>query len=234
MKKNFDYKQKTLINAWISQAEVTSNDYLKFMSNWIAFNAICYNLFSERAVRERADIKDISKLRKIKDSVERNYEIQAESTSLIFKDEKIDINIKTSERLSFSIKEKYTEDMIYHQFANSYFNKINVDEEVFQCLKESLKKIGDDRFYVINMARIKAYNKYKKEKDINTMADIGILILCETNNLKTIKNVLYQIRCNIFHGAKTPGHGSDDQIVKAANPILEQLIKYLVNEQGIK
>ena len=49
----FDDKQKTLINAWISQAAETSNEYLKFMSNWIAFNAICYNLFFEQAVKDR-------------------------------------------------------------------------------------------------------------------------------------------------------------------------------------
>jgi hypothetical protein len=50
MKKYFDYKQKTLINAWISQATESSNEYLKFMSNWIALNAICYHLFFEQAV----------------------------------------------------------------------------------------------------------------------------------------------------------------------------------------
>ena len=40
MKKYFDEKQSKLIHAWINQADKTPNEYLKFMSNWIAFNAI--------------------------------------------------------------------------------------------------------------------------------------------------------------------------------------------------
>lgn len=230
MKKYFDDKQKTLINAWISQATESSNEYLKFMSNWIALNAICYNLFFEQAVMDRAEIdRGKSKLPRIKESVKQNTEIQAQSTSITLKKKRIEIDIKAPERLNFSIKEKYTEDLIYEQFVKSYSNKIIVGQEIFQSLKESLKK--DDRFYVINMARIKAYNQFE---DIDVQSKGNILVLCEKNDLKTIKNVLYQIRCNIFHGEKIPGDINDDRIVKSANPILDLITKYLVDEQGIK
>lgn len=230
MKKYFDYKQKTLINAWISQATESSNEYLKFMSNWIALNAICYHLFFEQAVMDRAELdRGKSKLLRIKESVKQNTEIQAQSTSITLKKERIEIDIKAPERLNFSIKEKYTEDLIYEQFVKSYSNKIIVGQEIFQSLKESLKK--DDRFYVINMARIKAYNQFE---DIDVQSKSNILVLCEKNELKTIKNVLYQIRCNIFHGEKIPGDINDDRIVKSANPILDLITKYLVDEQGIK
>jgi len=230
MKKYFDDKQKTLIDAWISQATESSNEYLKFMSNWIAFNAICYHLFFEQAVMDRAELdRGKSKLPRIKESVKLNTEIQAQSTSITLKKERIEIDIKAPERLNFSIKEKYTEDLIYEQFVNSYSNKIIVDQEIFQSLKESLKK--DDRFYVINMARIKAYNQ---SEDIDVQSKRNILVLCEKNELKIIKNVLYQIRCNIFHGEKIPGDINDDRIVKSANPILDLITKYLVDEQGIK
>lgn len=230
MKKYFDYKQKTLINAWISQATESSNEYLKFMSNWIALNAICYHLFFEQAVMDRAELdRGKSKLLRIKESVKQNTEIQAQSTSITLKKERIEIDIKAPERLNFSIKEKYTEDLIYEQFVKSYSNKIIVGQEIFKSLKESLKK--DDRFYVINMARIKAYNQFE---DIDVQSKSNILVLCEKNELKTIKNVLYQIRCNIFHGEKIPGDINDDRIVKSANPILDLITKYLVDEQGIK
>ena len=230
MKKYFDDKQKTLINAWISQATESSNEYLKFMSNWIALNAICYHLFFEQAVMDRAEIdRGKSKLPRIKESVKQNTEIQAQSTSITLKKERIEIDIKAPERLNFSIKEKYTEDLIYEQFVKSYSNKIIVGQEIFQSLKESLKK--NDRFYVINMARIKAYNQFE---DIDVQSKGNILVLCEKNDLKTIKNVLYQIRCNIFHGEKIPGDINDDRIVKSANPILDLITKYLVDEQGIK
>lgn len=81
------------------------------------------------------------------------------------------------------------------------------------------------------MARIKAYNQ---SEDIDVQSKRNILVLCEKNDLKTIKNVLYQIRCNIFHGEKIPGDINDDRIVKSANPILDLITKYLVDEQGIK
>lgn len=226
----FDDKQKTLINAWISQAAETSNEYLKFMSNWIAFNAICYNLFFEQAVKDRVEINSKkSKLLRIKESFKQKAEIQAHGTSITLKKEKIEININEPERLNLSIKEKYTEDLIYVQFVKSYSDKIIVDDELFQSLKESLNK--ESRFYVINMARIKAFNEVE---DIDSQSKANILVLCETNNLKTIKNVLYQIRCNIFHGEKIPGDINDDRIVKSANPILNQITKYLIDEQGIK
>ena len=230
MKKYFDDKQKTLVNAWITQASESSNEYLKFMSNWIAFNAICYNLFFEQAVMDRAELdRGKSKLRKIKESVKQNNDIQAQSTSITLKKERIEIDIKVPERLNFSIKEKYTEDLIYEQFVKSYSDKISVGHEIFQNLKESLKK--EDRFYVLNMARIQAYNE---SEDVDDQSKNNILVLCEKNNLRTIKNVLYQIRCNIFHGEKIPGDINDDRIVKSANPILERITKYLIDEQGIK
>jgi hypothetical protein len=230
MKKYFDEKQKNLINAWISQATESSNEYLKFMSNWIALNEICYNLFFEQAVMDRAELdRGKSKLPRIKESVKQNTEIQAQSTSITLKKERIEIDIKAPERLNFSIKEKYTEDLIYEQLVKSYSNKIIVGQEIFQSLKESLKK--DNRFYVINMARILAYNPFE---DIDVQSKRNILVLCEKNDLKTIKNVLYQIRCNIFHGEKIPGDINDDRIVKSANPILDLITRYLVDEQGIK
>lgn len=230
MQTYFDDKQKTLINAWISQAEESSNEYLKFMSNWIAFNAICYNLFFEKAVVDRAELdRKKSKLPSIREFITQSHEIQAESASIRLKKERIEIDIKVPDRLNLSIKEKYTEDLIYEQFVKSYKNKILVDNVIFQNLKNSLKK--ENRFYVINMARIKAFNK---TDDIDEQSKRNILVLCEINDLKTIKNVLYQIRCNIFHGEKIPGDVNDDRIVKSANPIVTQINTYLTNEQEIR
>jgi len=47
----FDQKQKRLIMNWHEMAEKSENAYMKFISNWIAFNAICYNLYKEDAVK---------------------------------------------------------------------------------------------------------------------------------------------------------------------------------------
>jgi hypothetical protein len=80
------------------------------------------------------------------------------------------------------------------------------------------------------MAKIKYYDD---SFSVNNLASKNIIILCEENNLKTIKNVLYQIRCNIFHGEKTPGDINDDTIVKSANPLLKYIVEYLIEKHEI-
>jgi len=69
--------------------------------------------------------------------------------------------------------------------------------------------------------------KYNPEIDPKEMAKDNIIILCNNNNLGNMKSLLYQIRCNIFHGEKTPGEINDDNIVKAAYPILDYIINKL-------
>lgn len=46
--------------------------------------------------------------------------------------------------------------------------------------------------------------------------------------------MLYQIRCNIFHGEKTPGDFNDDRIVKNALPLLRHIVDYLLEKHEIK
>ena len=65
------------------------------------------------------------------------------------------------------------------------------------------------------------------------MSDKNIIISLDKNNLKTIQKVLYQIRCNIFHGEKGPGDLNDDRIVRASNPVLDYIVKHLLNKYDI-
>ena len=48
----FDEKQKKLIKSWHELSSVSDDFYMKFMSEWIAFNAICYNLYYKKATIE--------------------------------------------------------------------------------------------------------------------------------------------------------------------------------------
>ena len=243
MKKYFDEKQSKLIHAWINQADKTPNDYLKFMSNWIAFNAICYNLFAENAVKDRAQIDTgKSKLSQIKESITQGNQVHAKSATIERKKEKIEIDIKAPARINLYIQERYIEDSIFNEFVKTYSSKMFVENEIFKNLKNSLRK--NDRCFVINMARIEKFETLRKaaentgkdieKEDINKLLNQKILVLCEDNNLDTIKNVLYQIRCNIFHGEKIPGDVNDDTIVKSANPVLKYILNYLINEQEIR
>lgn len=224
----FDEKQTNLINSWVTQANETSNEYLKFMSNWIAFNAICYNLYRTSAFKNQAYLnKGEKKLQSLKKLINEEGEILANSTSIKLKKDKIEIDIKADEDLFFAIKENFTENLIFSEFASKYSTKIAIDDSLFLELKNSLKK--ENGHYIIKMAKIEEYFKNLN----NDLPVNNYIVLCENNTLKTLKDVLYQIRCNIFHGSKTLGDINDDRIVKCANPILNQIIQYLLNDLGI-
>jgi hypothetical protein len=47
-------------------------------------------------------------------------------------------------------------------------------------------------------------------------------------DLKQLKNALYQVRCNIFHGEKVPGNVNDDRITRTALPVLRRFVAHLM------
>jgi hypothetical protein len=210
--KYFDNKQRKLINSWHDLSLKSEDAYMAFMAEWIAFNAICYHLYFEKATRERANIDTKkSKLEQIRQEHSRKPEVIAEHAKVSFTLEKWNIDISLPQRLFISISNNYTEDHIFNEYVNdneSWYSENQSD--LFEGLKKQLTK--GSRHYVINMTKQNLYGEYN---NVNEMANRKIIILCEDNNLETIKNVLYQIRCNIFHGEKTPGDINDDRIVKS-------------------
>lgn len=226
----FDDKQKKLINSWHTLATQSEDAYMAFMAEWIAFNAICYNLYYKKATIERANInRSKSKLKSIREKFNPNAYVEAQNAKLTGTIEKWSVEISLPERLFISVSHNYTEDIIFNEFVKenqSWYN--NKPSDLFEGLKNSLAK-GDDHF-VINMAKANSYNS---GNDIKKMAKSNIIILCEDNSLKTIKNVLYQIRCNIFHGEKTPGDINDDRIVKNAFPLLNHIVQNLIETHEI-
>jgi hypothetical protein len=234
-------KQIKNILSWHELSENSLDNYMAFMSEWIAFNAICYNLYYKKAVKERANLESTrNQLQIIRDNFNESDILnvvetkvtnhRANGCSLTPNNDKwkVNINLQNS-NLKLSIASNYTEDIIFNEFVDAYdewyTENTQLSNEIFNSLKLSLKK--GERNFVINMAK---HNFYKEENDINCMAQSNIIIICEENNLKTIKNVLYQIRCNIFHGAKTPGDAEDDKIVESALPILRLLVHTLITD----
>jgi hypothetical protein len=234
-------KQIKNILSWHELSETSQDNYMAFMSEWIAFNAICYNLYYKKAVKERANLESTrNQLQTIRDNFNESDILnvvetkvtnhRANGCSITHHNDKwkVNINLQNS-NLKLSISSNYTEDIIFNEFVDAYdewySENTQLSNEIFNSLKLSLKK--GERNFVINMAK---HNLYKEENDINCMAQSNIIILCEENNLKTIKNVLYQIRCNIFHGAKTPGDAEDDKIVESALPILRLLVHTLITD----
>lgn len=226
----FDDKQKKLINSWRNLSLESKDAYMAFMAEWIAFNAICYHLYFKKAIIERANIdRSKSKLNEIHELLNHRGEVVAENAKISVKSERWNIDLSLPDRLFISVSNNYTEDIIFNEFVKDnekwYSDK---PSNSFEELKKSLSK--DNRHYVINMAKS---NNYSENHDINEMANKNTIILCEKNNLRIIKNVLYQIRCNIFHGEKTPGDVNDDRIVKSALPVLKYIVDYLVEAHKI-
>jgi hypothetical protein len=220
----FDHKQKKLVNSWHSMSLAYSDPYISFMLEWLALNAICHNLYHEKAFIERANIdRKKSKLKKIQERLVPSAAINIESAMVKGTQNKWSLDISMPERLFISVTSNYTEDIIFAEFVDQ--NKEWYSREPsahFDKLKSALNK--GDGHYVINMSQSHRYN-YNAFDD---MVKKNIIVPCEKNDLKTVKNVLYQVRCNIFHGEKNPGDPNDDRIVNCALPLLRYLVEYLM------
>lgn len=78
---------------------------------------------------------------------------------------------------------------------------------------------------------------YKHAVDI--LAERGILILpgrnsrqeiSDINNLDEVMLCVYQVRCNLFHGGKTPEDPRDTEVVGAAYTIVDTLIEPFIQK----
>lgn len=78
---------------------------------------------------------------------------------------------------------------------------------------------------------------YKQAVDI--LAENGILKLphrssrqeiSDVNNLEEVMLCVYQVRCNLFHGGKTPEDARDAEVVGAAYTIVDTLIEPFIQK----
>jgi len=231
--KYFDDKQVKLISSWHQLSVNSDDEYMKFISNWICLNAICVHLYSDYANKERISIdRKKSKLVKLKSKVDEEKTIIAEEAKIIEKNNKLEVNIKFPERLCVYIQEKYTEDLVFEKFSDTHKNEIEIPDIDYLTLRKALTKFNSEA-YVINMSKSALFNEFYDQISTKEMSDKNIIVLLDKNNLTTIQKVLYQIRCNIFHGEKGPGDLNDDRIVEASNPVLDYIIKHLLNKYDI-
>lgn len=47
----------------------------------------------------------------------------------------------------------------------------------------------------------------------------------DVTNFKEVIDMLYEIRCNLFHGSKSDTNDRDKEVVEASTPILELIVK---------
>ncbi len=231
----FDDKQKRIINAWISYGTSSERDsYAQFISLWVAFNAICYARYSSLASRNRADLRHGADLKKITDEL-----TQLNGTIVRMKGQ-VKINIKEPGRIVINIGERYTEDIIFDRFAVEFqpnyiewLSDRSFETKVLE-FREALRK-PPDRYYVVNMARVSKHKWNAKKEEYEDMKRQNIIVPFEDHtNLKQLKNVLYQVRCNVFHGEKVPGEPNDDRIVSAAYPVLRYIVWKIAPKNTVK
>jgi hypothetical protein len=238
-----DDKQREIILSWHNLAKETPNSYMRFISEWIAFNAICYALYYKKALKIPAEIVRDKKYEKIIVDSESGVPLPAEEAFLLREENNSRISIKFfkehNQILELKIGDKkYLEKMIFDQFASNYhawYESNDCLNEHFDELKNSLKK-EDGFYYVIKMANIDDYKEFLKSEDY-TEQDLEkskTVVFCKENKLGIVKDVLYQIRCNIFHGEKIPGEPNDDRIVQAAFPLLNAIVEFLISNLKIE
>lgn len=127
------------------------------------------------------------------------------------------------------IGEKYTEEKIFSEFAKTTQTKycLTLDNnpvfrEAVDSLREAIRK--HNGHYVLNLskkslAEVDLWDPLRVKQGTNLLSSFH-----DKRKLSLLINVLYQVRCNVFHGQKVPGDPNDDRIVKTALPVLSQLL----------
>jgi hypothetical protein len=216
-----DERQEYLIRGWVAQAQEAQNPYFRFVSLWIAFNALCYALYHDSANRQRADLKTFRR-----GSPEDGY-LEAK---VHLEDDKVEIAEPALE-MKLRISEKYTEDFIFAQFAREtqerYTAELEADHEFSAAvdrLRDAMKK--PNGFYVLNLshkncAEVATWTDQQVRQSNNLLRSFH-----DKRKLSLLKDALYQVRCNVFHGEKVPGYANDDQLVEAASPVLRKVVEF--------
>ena len=127
-------------------------------------------------------------------------------------DEKIRSKMKLTER-------KQIEDCINNYYENCFKDAIDFNAEYINIFKEVLVFKG-----------VKIPEKNKKYYNIH------YLTLNDGNSSDEIKlnalvQIIYQVRCNVFHGSKSPQPGRNYNLVKNSNIVLEKLLSAYIKHK---
>lgn len=222
-----DYKQKQLIDGWITQSRNTDDPYFSFMSLWVAFNAACYAAFHPKAIKQRANLK-------VYDCTSRNIGLDVHITLSEDSSRTSRIEIDTDPlKLKLTISKKYTENEIFDAFVSSlrrqYQTSLESDidfSRAVDTLQRALMK--NNGCYVLNLSHkdagdVDSWPPEQIKRETERLSSFH-----QKTSLGQLKNVLYQVRSNIFHGEKVPGNANDRRIVSAAYPVLCHLMHLLL------
>jgi len=219
---SLDKKQLRLIHSWLERAALSpSDEYGSFMAAWIAFNAFCYALFAAEANGPRADLAKNAQFPQAGDApvgVSGSFRATPNGGKQIRLDEPCKVRI--------DIKERYTEDLIFRAFGAHYqqdFIMWRQDPQFLDTCEQFLAGITKPNGrLVVNMLRARDYSPDTPLKDLRAGAIVKAI--CNPSRLGEYVDVLYQVRCNVFHGEKVPGDWNDDRVVKVARPLVVAIL----------
>ena len=224
MEPELDHKQERLIAAWLQKADdVEGDEYGRFMAAWIAFNALCYARFAKRASKNRPDLRKSGGLQELENPVPIAGTLEPREG------QGVRLKIEKPGEIWIDIRERYTEDLVFREFAKSYapaFKDTWANEtSVHRALDSFLDSIRRPKgHYVVNMLKAGQHNETASPKELEAQ---GVVVAVSApEDLGQLVAALYQVRCNVFHGEKVPGDVNDDRIVKAARPLLVELINH--------
>lgn len=226
-----DDKQKRLIDAWLKRADDSSMDeYGRFMAVWIAFNALCYALFALKASHRRPDLSEDRGLTGLDQRVSAEGWLEPRGGG------RVRLRIEKPGKIQLDIQDRYSEDIIFSEFARVFsplFTAWLKEEHVLNARDGFLAELKKERgTYVVNMLRVEDYNRLKDNQAIS-LADLRkrnvVVPVNKPEDLREVVPALYQVRCNVFHGEKVPGEPNDDRIVKAARPLLVEIVRHALS-----
>ena len=140
----FEPKQSRVILTWYKLGRDNENKdyYMSFISYWISFNAICYNLYHKDCISERANIdRNKSKLKDLRRKLRTIDNLKPDTTTLkLNKNDKLTVDIQSSSRLFFSIDRRYTEDLIYDKFVKAYVEWYDLEDTTNEWKNQNLAK----------------------------------------------------------------------------------------------
>ena len=225
VKVNLNEKQKKIINTWLDQSKDMDDPYSKFIALWISFNAYCYALYAKTARLKRANLKHPSKL----DDVTFTEGSSRVEGTLELNGARFELNIDQPVVIQINISERYSENLIFSRFASEYkseYARLLDEDEFASFVKEFRLSLGKNgEFYVIDMAQ---YDRYQEHGNLACQEANEIIVrLKDHARLGKLIKALYQVRCNVFHGEKTPSDRNDDRIVKKAYPVLLRIMDSL-------
>ena len=100
-------------------------------------------------------------------------------------------------------------------------------------IQKLLKKLYEEKYLYVNFDKLVIENedifqkliqvcpiKNNRKSDIKTITNI--------KNFKETVDVLYQIRCNLFHGSKGDTNERDKNVLDASTPVLELIVKQII------